>query len=117
MMTLPDIKSKDSLVGKHLNTDRWRRLFSVKTETSGFTLAKAVEGAVKLDDLPCGIYAGDQDCYTDLSEVFEPIILEQHDLKFNFTYTSDFGSDTDENKIGSSLRAKDYYDAKIHSVR
>merc|ERR1711860_478725 len=36
----PEIKSKHSLVAKHVTKDVWDQLKSIKTKTSGFTLAK-----------------------------------------------------------------------------
>ena len=59
----PDIKSKNSLVAKYITKTNWMKLQWQKTETTGFSLAKAIASAVKLDDQKIGIYAGDWDSY------------------------------------------------------
>jgi len=70
----PEIKSTHSLVAKYVTKPLWDKLSSVKTKTSGFTLAKAIACAVQFDDQHCGIYAGDWDSYKDFAEVFDPLI-------------------------------------------
>ena len=90
----PEIKSTHSLVAKYVTKPLWDKLSSVKTATSGFTLAKveklpnekfqqkietyfffqAIACAVQFDDQHCGIYAGDWDSYKDFAEVFDPLI-------------------------------------------
>merc|ERR1712128_291643 len=57
----PEIKSKHSLVAKHVTEEKWKKLAGHKTATSGFTLAKACACAIKFDNQHCGIYAGDWD--------------------------------------------------------
>ena len=59
----PDIKSKHSLVAKHVTPSVWDKLSGALTATSGFTLAKAIACAVQFDNQHCGIYAGDWDSY------------------------------------------------------
>ena len=63
MSDFPEIKSTHSLVAKYVTKPIWEKLSSVKTETSGFTLAKAIACAVEFDNQHCGIYAGDWDSY------------------------------------------------------
>ena len=70
----PEIKSKHSLVAKHVTQSVWEKLSSVVTATSGFTLAKAIACAVQFDNQHCGIYAGDWDSYKVNTH-----ILELHD--------------------------------------
>merc|ERR1719507_2344579 len=67
----PEIKSTHSLVAKYVTKPLWDKLSSVKTATSGFTLAKAIACAVQFDDQHCGIYAGDWESYKDFAEVFD----------------------------------------------
>ena len=38
----PVIKSRNSLVKKHLDREKWDKLKNIKTKTSGFTLWKAI---------------------------------------------------------------------------
>ncbi len=44
----PDIKSKHSLVAKHVTQDKWKKLGGIKTKTSGFTLSKVLSRRVTL---------------------------------------------------------------------
>jgi len=85
----PTIKSKHSLVAKHVTEDKWKVLGGHKTATSGFTLGQAIACAVNFDDQHCGIYAGDEDSYKDFNDVFEPLILEYHGLQPGFSHQSD----------------------------
>ena len=105
----PEIRSIHSLVAKHLTAERWKKLATHRTATSGFTLNKAIACAVQFDNQHCGIYAGDEDSYHDFKEVFEPIILEYHGLKPEFAHQSDM----DVHKILGNIHP----DAPVHSVR
>ena len=60
---MPEIKSKNSLVAKYVTAPLWDKLSRAVTQTSGFSLAKAIACAVQFDDQGCGIYAGDWDSY------------------------------------------------------
>jgi hypothetical protein len=46
----PYIRSTHSLVAKHLTPEKWAHLSTIKTKTSGFTLAQAIACAVEFDD-------------------------------------------------------------------
>jgi hypothetical protein len=105
----PDIKSTHSLVAKHVTKEKWDKLCTIQTATSGFTLAKAIACAVQFDDQHCGIYAGDEDSYKDFADVFDPIIMEYHGLKGDFKHTSDM----DWNKLQGRINP----DAPVHSTR
>ena len=70
----PYIKSKKSLVKKHVTRTKWCELRDIKTKTSGFTLWKAIQVSVHFPNQHCGIYAGDWDSYKDFAPVFDPII-------------------------------------------
>lgn len=85
----PEIRSKHSLVAKHVTEEKWDRLSGIETATSGFTLGQAIACAVELDNQQCGIYAGDYDCYKDFADVFDPIIQEYHGIDANAKHTSD----------------------------
>merc|ERR1711902_148156 len=61
MAEFPEIKSKHSLVAKHVTKEKWDKLSGIVTKTSGFTLAKAIACAVEFDNQHCGMYAGDED--------------------------------------------------------
>merc|ERR1719489_377678 len=86
---MPEIKSKHSLVAKHVTAAKWKKLGGIKTKTSGFSLRKAIAVSVTFDDQHCGIYAGDADSYKDFAEVFDPIIQEYHGIAPNAMHTSD----------------------------
>merc|ERR1712142_639719 len=86
---MPEIKSTHSLVAKHVTKEKWDVLKDIKTQTSGFTLAKAIACAVQFDDQHCGIYAGDWDSYKDFAEVFDPLIQEYHGISADAVHTSD----------------------------
>jgi len=98
-MSLPEIKSKDSLVAKYVTGPLWEKLSGITTKTSGFTLAKAIACAVQFDDQHCGIYAGDWDSYKDFAEVFDPLIQEYHGISPDAVHTSDM----DVNKIVGNI--------------
>jgi len=102
----PYIKSTHSLVAKHVTPEKWAKLGGLKTKTSGFTLSQAIACAVDFDDQHCGIYAGDADSYEDFKDVFEPIILEYHGLKADFTHASDMDADKIVGNIDSRAPVK-----------
>merc|ERR1711899_589369 len=85
----PIIKSKHSLVAKHVTKDKWDKLKNIKTKTSGFTLYKAIAVSVEFDNQHCGIYAGDWDSYKDFAPVFDPLIQEYHGISASSKHTSD----------------------------
>lgn len=99
MSDFPEIKSKHSLVAKHVTKELWEKLSAHKTETSGFTLAQAIACAVDFDDQHCGIYAGDGDSYKDFAEVFDPIIQDYHGISADAVHESDM----DVNKIQGNI--------------
>jgi len=105
----PDIKSKDSLVAKHVTPSVWEKLSCAVTKTSGFTLSKAIACAVEFSNQHCGIYAGDWDSYKVFSDVFDPIIQEYHGIAADATHTSDM----DVSKIKGNIDKT----APVHSTR
>merc|ERR1712242_658075 len=109
MAPFPDIKSKHSLVAKHVTADKWAKLGDHVTKTSGFTLAKAIACAVDFDNQHCGIYAGDEDSYIDFADVFDPLICEYHGLAGDFKHTSDM----DASKITANVDPE----VPVHSCR
>merc|ERR1711931_417512 len=109
MSEFPTIKSTKSLVAKHVTKEKWEKLGELKTETTGFTLAKAIACAIEFDDQHCGIYAGDKDSYEMFKDVFDPIITEYHGLPADFSHTSDM----DVSKIEGNINEK----APVHSTR
>jgi protein-arginine kinase len=102
----PTIKSTHSLVAKHVTSEKWAKLGSHKTATSGFTLGKAIACAVQFDDQHCGIYAGDADSYKDFADVFMPIICEYHGLPEDFKHTSDMDVTKIKGNINESAPVK-----------
>merc|ERR1712033_155706 len=109
MAAFPDIKSKHSLVAKHVTKEKWDKLSGIVTKTSQFTLAKAIACAVEFDNQHCGIYAGDEDAYIDFADVFDPLICEYHGLSADFKHTSDM----DATKITGNVEP----DVPVHSTR
>merc|ERR1711953_1503369 len=109
MAPFPEIKSKHSLVAKHVTEDKWNKLNEIVSKTSQFTLAKAIACAVEFDNQHCGIYAGDEDSYVDFADVFDPLICEYHGLSADFKHTSDM----DSSKITGNVEA----DVPVHSCR
>eukprot|EP00096_Caligus_rogercresseyi_P008218 TRINITY_DN266_c0_g1_i1.p2 TRINITY_DN266_c0_g1~~TRINITY_DN266_c0_g1_i1.p2 ORF type:complete len:355 (+),score=145.82 TRINITY_DN266_c0_g1_i1:47-1111(+) len=109
MSDFPDIKSKHSLVAKHVTKEKWDKLSKIVTKTSGFTLAKAIACAVEFDNQHCGIYAGDGDSYKDFGDVFMPLICEYHGLPADFKHTSDM----DVSKIKGNVNPE----VPVHSCR
>merc|ERR1712212_787899 len=109
MSDFPTIKSTHSLVAKYVTKPIWDKLSSVKTATSGFTLAQAIACAVEFDNQHCGIYAGDWDSYKDFAEVFDPLIQEYHGISADATHTSDM----DVGKIQGNVDPA----APVHSCR
>merc|ERR1711990_1410705 len=109
MSEFPTIKSEHSLVAKHVTKEKWDKLGELKTDTTGFTLAKAIACAVEFDDQHCGIYAGDKDSYEMFKDVFDPLICEYHGLPADFSHTSDM----DVSKINGNINPE----VPVHSVR
>merc|ERR1712029_1256100 len=109
MAEFPEIKSKHSLVAKHVTKEKWDKLSGIVTKTSGFTLAKAIAVAVELDNQHCGIYAGDEDSYLDFADVFDPLICEYHGLSPDFKHVSDM----DPTKVNGNVNPE----VPVHSVR
>merc|ERR1712179_38102 len=105
----PEIKSKHSLVAKYVTQPLWEKLSSIKTETSGFSLSKAIACAVQFDNQHCGIYAGDWDSYKVFSDVFDPLIQEYHGISADAKHTSDM----DVTKIQGNVAGE----VPVHSVR
>merc|ERR1711970_578315 len=102
----PDIKSKHSLVAKHVTKEKWDKLKNIETKTCGFTLAKACACAIEFDNQHCGIYAGCWDTYKDFKEVFDPIIQEYHGISANAVHTSDMNPDHIKGNIDPSAPVK-----------
>merc|ERR1712149_155319 len=109
MSDFPTIKSTHSLVAKYVTKPIWDKLSSVKTATSGFTLAKAIACAVQFNNQHCGIYAGDWDSYKDFAPVFDPLIQEYHGISPSAKHTSDM----DVSKIKGNVNE----DVPVHSCR
>merc|ERR1712045_410993 len=109
MAEFPEIKSKHSLVAKHVTKEKWDKLSGIVTKTSGFTLAKAIACAVEFDNQHCGIYAGDEDSYIDFADVFDPLICEYHGLPAGFKHVSDMDVDKIKGNVAD--------DVPVHSVR
>merc|ERR1712045_1080790 len=109
MAPFPEIKSKHSMVAKHVTEDKWNKPNEIVSKTSQFTLAKAIACAVEFDNQHCGIYASDEDSYVDFAEVFDPLICEYHGLAADFKHTSDM----DSSKITGNVEA----DVPVHSCR
>merc|ERR1712117_221844 len=105
----PVIKSKHSLVAKHVTKERWDKLKDIQTKTCGFTLAKACACAIEFDNQHCGIYAGCWDSYKDFAIVFDPLIQEYHGIAADSTHTSDM----DASKIRGTISKE----APVHSTR
>eukprot|EP00092_Neocalanus_flemingeri_P036825 GFUD01040086.1.p1 GENE.GFUD01040086.1~~GFUD01040086.1.p1 ORF type:complete len:356 (-),score=78.15 GFUD01040086.1:66-1133(-) len=107
--SFPEIKSKDSLVAKHVTKPVWDKLSRAVTKTSGFSLDKAIACAVQFDNQHCGIYAGDWDSYKVFADVFDPIIKEYHGITDDSIHTSDM----DASKIKGNIDPA----APVHSTR
>jgi len=105
----PKIKSTQSLVAKHCTKQKWDKLNTIRTKTSGFSLGKAIACAVQQDNQHCGIYAGDWDSYKDLAEVFDPIIQEYHGISESAEHVSDM----DFSKVKGNVNPE----APVHSTR
>merc|ERR1711922_40942 len=109
MSDFPTIKSTHSMVAKYVTKPIWDKLSSVKTQTSGFTLAQAIACAVEFDNQHCGIYAGDWDSYKVFADVFDPLIQEYHGISPDAVHTSDM----DVGKIKGNIDPT----APVHSTR
>merc|ERR1712165_132093 len=103
MAPFPEIKSKHSLVAKHVTEEKWNKLNEIVSKTSQFTLAKAIACAVEFDNQHCGIYAGDEDSYVDFADVFDPLICEYHGLSADFKHTS-YSPSHEANRVGAERR-------------
>ena len=102
----PEIKSKESLVAKHLTEAAWKKLNQIRTGTSKFTLSRAIACALQYDDQHCGIYAGDWDSYIQFSDVFDPIINDYHNISPTAIHKSDMHFSKINKRIDSNARVK-----------
>jgi protein-arginine kinase len=109
MGDFPEIKSKHSLVAKHVTKEKWDKLAGIVTKTSGFTLAKAIAVAVEFDNQHCGIYAGDEDSYLDFADIFDPLICEYHGLPAGFKHVSNMNVEDIKGNVATEV--------PVHSVR
>merc|ERR1712038_1414139 len=75
----PIIKSKHSLVNKHVTKDKWEKLKNIKTKTSGFTLYKA------------------------FAPVFDPLIQEYHGILPSAVHTSDMDASKIKGNVDSDV--------------
>merc|ERR1712223_1280027 len=75
----PIIKSKHSLVAKHVTKDKWEKLKNIKTKTSGFTL------------------------YKDIAPVFDPLIQEYHGILPSAVHTSDMDASKIKGNVDSDV--------------
>merc|ERR1712137_1502876 len=105
----PNIKSKHSLVAKHVTKERWDKVKDIKTKTCDFTIAKACACAIEFDNQHCGIYAGDWDSYKDFSEIFDAVIQDYHGISADAKHSSDM----DPSKVKGNIEA----DVPVHSTR
>ena len=105
----PEIKSKHSLVAKHVTKEKWDKLKNIETKTCGFTLAKACACAIEFDNQHCGIYAGCWDSYKDFAIVFDPLIQEYHGISADAKHTSDM----DPSKVNGNINPE----VPVHSTR
>lgn len=103
---MPTIKSSHSLVHKHVSKETWAKLKDIKTKTSGCTLEQCIACAIAFDNQHCGIYAADQDCYTDFADVFNPIIEEYHGIKRDDKHTSNMNVDDISGNIDKEVPVK-----------
>eukprot|EP01083_Nonionella_stella_P199109 730382_1 len=78
--SMPEIRSKHSILYKYLTPEIYNKLKDKKTAHCGFTLDQCIACSVTYDDQHCGMYAGDYECYVDYAELFTPIIKEYHNF-------------------------------------
>lgn len=69
--------TRQSLMQKYATPEVMATLASVKT-LNGFTATDAVRSGTENPDSSVGAYAGDEESYSSLSPLFEPIISEYH---------------------------------------
>merc|ERR1712242_500384 len=55
MAEFPEIKSKHSLVAKHVTKEKWDKLSGIVTKTSGFTLAKTPTSTSLMSSTPSSV--------------------------------------------------------------
>ena len=112
----------DSLVYKHLSDGIWSKYCGVKTELTGFTLGRAITCAETMGHY-YGLYAGDEECYTAFLELFEPYVIELHNLDSRFVHRTDMDSNKVQPKllkrVTTSDTTKEFFDPDmtIDSIR
>ncbi len=77
-----------SLMKKHFTDEVKKKLKGVVTP-HGFTAEKAVASGVANEDSSVGVYAGDEESYTLLAPLFDPIIFEYHGHKADDSHRTD----------------------------
>jgi len=101
---MPEIKSKHSLVLKHLTPEIWAKLKDHKTATAGVTLEQCIACSIAFDNQHCGVYAGDGDCYVDFKDLFDPVIEEYHGgYTADKIHKSDLNPDNLQGNIGEDV--------------
>ncbi|XP_072026723.1 arginine kinase-like isoform X2 [Amphiura filiformis] len=91
----PNFTGHKSLLAKHLSLDMYSRLRDVHT-VSGFTLDRAIQNGTDNADFHVGLLAGDEECYTLYSELFDPVIEDYHN---GFKKNDKHITDLDHEKI------------------
>lgn len=77
-MNYPELpKDCDSMLHKHLTPEVFEELKNLKT-SNNFTLQQAIQSGIDNVDSGIGVYAGDEESYTVLAKLFDPIIKEYH---------------------------------------
>lgn len=83
------VATRQSLMQKHLTPEVSAALEAVKT-SNGFTLQDAVRSGVENPDSSVGVYAGDEESYSVLAPLLDPIIAEYHGFAADGIHRRDF---------------------------
>ncbi len=82
-------RAKMMLVKKYLTEDVRKSLSDVQAKC-GFTLNDVIRSGLENPDSSIGAYAGDADCYTKFSALFNPVIEDYHGFPCHGTHREDF---------------------------
>jgi len=92
MKSLPNFSPNNkSLLAKHLTEAIFNKLVDKKTK-HGFTLIDAIKSGIKNIDSGIGVYAGDVESYSIFKELFEPIIIDYHQIGIESKHKSNLDS-------------------------
>jgi len=80
-LELPEMLSKHSLGTKYTSKELYAKYAKHRTKTTGSSLYDCLICSIKDPHCETGIYAFDEDCYTDFNDIFDKVIVDYHKIQ------------------------------------